>query len=204
MPQRGQAPEGDPAVHRTQHLVARLRAGEAERFNELYERIAPSLWAWAHLRLRHETASTHEVEDFLQEVWLRAIDGLPGFDPERSGFRAWIFGIAKNVAYEDWRRGASSSGSSQPSASALLDDWPDIATSIRTRLSKDEALKLFLDQVAKLDATDRMLLVHCGLEDLPCAQVARRLGLGEEAAAKRWQRLRNRLRDDRCAQLLEG
>jgi hypothetical protein len=35
----------------------------------------------------------------------------------------------------------------------------------------------------------------CGLEGATCADAARKLGIGVEAAHKRWQRLRNRLRE---------
>lgn len=184
---------------RTRDLAARLRAGQAESFRELYEHLAPSLWAWARIRLSPDKAVALEPEDVLQEVWLRAIEALPDFDPERASFRAWIFGIAKNVAYEAARRHPSSA-----SASAALAEWPELVTSIRSRLARDESVQMLVDHVASLDPVDRMLLVHCGLEDLPCGQAAVRLGISADAATKRWQRLRARLRQDRFADLLSA
>jgi hypothetical protein len=49
-----------------------------------------------------------------------------------------------------------------------------------------------------------MLVIHCGLEGVPCTLAATRLGLGAEAATKRWQRLRSRLRTSAFAELIES
>jgi len=193
-------PEGIEPAGRTHLLVARLRSGENDTFRELYERIAPSLCAWARLRLSPERGTALEPEDLLQEVWLRAIESLASFEPERASFRAWIFGIAKHVAYE--------AGHRRPAATLLafasLEMWPDVATSIRSRLARDESVRMLVEHVSTLDPIDRMLLIHCGLEDVPCAEAAVRLGVEADAATKRWQRLRARLREDRFSELLEA
>ena len=70
------------------------------------------------------------------------------------------------------------------------------APSITTRAARDEQLRLFLDRVERLDDDDRELVVLRGLEELPLADVATLMGIGEEAATKRWQRLRARLREE--------
>jgi RNA polymerase sigma-70 factor (ECF subfamily) len=200
----GTDPDDDAPGATTRHLVARLRSGGDGEFRELYERIAPSLWAWTRVRVGSGRRSALEPEDLLQEVWLRAIEALPRFDPEGPSFRAWIFGIAKNVAFEiRRRRTANSMAFASESNSAVLQSWPDVVTSIRSRLSKDESVQLLLDHLATLEPVDRKLLIHCGFEDVPCNQAAVRLGLSPEAATKRWQRLRGRLREGPLAELLE-
>ena len=56
-------------------------------------------------------------------------------------------------------------------------------------------MRQFLAQAGALEEVDRMLLIHCGLEDETCAQAAVKLGLSEDAAVKRWQRLKAKLRE---------
>jgi RNA polymerase sigma-70 factor (ECF subfamily) len=145
-----------------------------------------------------------EPEDLLQEVWLRAFENLAQYDPARASFRSWIFGIAKNVAYEAWRRGASSPlPASAGSTGSALEAWPAVSTSIRSRMTRDESVERLMQELDGFDPVDRMLVVHCGMEEVPSTIVATRLGMGQEAIAKRWQRLRERLREGSFAELLQ-
>jgi RNA polymerase sigma factor (sigma-70 family) len=188
----------------TRVLAGELRSGETAGFRTLYERIAPSLRAWAELRAKSGLAL--DPDDVLQEVWLRAFEAVSRFDADRGSFRAWIFGIAKNVALEAVRRGASTEVSppAHPlSGSVALDSWPEIATSIRSRLARDESARLLMEHIERFDPDDRTILVQCGMEGLPCTVVATRLGINVETATKRWQRLRVRLADHAFAELLE-
>jgi RNA polymerase sigma-70 factor (ECF subfamily) len=189
----------------THDLAARARGGDVKGFRELYEHVAPSLYAWARVRSRPAQGITVEPEDLLQEVWLRAFENLRDFDATQGSFRAWIFGIAKNVAYESWRRRSPTPQSPEASAtaSAALDAWPDVKTSVRTRMSRDESVAKLVEQLESFDPIDRELLVHCGMEDVSSNVVATRLGMGKDAVAKRWQRLRERLRGGAFADWLE-
>jgi RNA polymerase sigma-70 factor (ECF subfamily) len=177
-------------------------AEDSPGFEELYERVAPSLYAWAAIRLARGAGGL-DPEDVLQEVWLRARRRYASFDPARTDFRTWTIGIAKHVLLEDYRRRARSGVSAAPRPA--VEDCPESVTSIGTRLARDEALQRFLARVGELEPEDRMLLLHCGFEGYTTAAAATRLGIAAEAAKKRWQRLRARLgeRSDMFALLVE-
>jgi RNA polymerase sigma-70 factor (ECF subfamily) len=204
-----------PPSENTQDMARRVREAGNAHFRALYERIAPSLYAWTRLRTNASGSLRADCDDVLQEVWLRAVQELPQFDAARATFRAWIFGIAKNVLYEMWRQdnrhGASARGA-HPGGEAsacshggapALDEWPDVATTIRTRLARDEAVERLLAHAVQLDAIDRKLLIACGFEDMTCTEAATRLGIRPDAAIKRWQRLRERLAERGFEELLE-
>lgn len=184
--------EPDPRLE-TSRLAAEAHAGDGRRFGELYERIAPSLYTWADIRIRPELRPWIDPQDVVQEVWCRAWKIFSGFDPATTSFRYWVFRVAKNVLLEAFRKldgPTFRSTSPDPSTRALiLADVPDNATAISHRVAREESLKLFTQWVASLDEDDRTLLVHHGLEGLSQAEVAERLQVGREAIAKRWQRL---------------
>jgi len=188
----------------TRSLALRARDGELHGFRDLYERIAPSLYAWAKIRSKPDQGLALEPEDLLQEVWLRAYEHLGDFDATQASFRSWIFGIAKNVAYETWRRRASAPAQASPSTEAALDEWPSVSTSVRTRMVRDESVVRFMEYLDAFDPVDRMLLVHCGMEDVSSHVAATRLGMGREAVIKRWKRLRERLRGSPFLELLQS
>ena len=182
----------------TEALVRHARHDPAQGFGELYARVAPSLYAWASLHLREPLRRRLDPEDLLQEVCCRAYDGFATYDAERAGFRAWIFGIARNVLRHALRQ-LGRSGAAEGGGDAPLSSWsevPDTATSITRRVARQEELTRFLERVQRLPEADRMLLMFRGLEGLSHREVGAMLGVEEKTAAKRWDRLCERLREE--------
>lgn len=178
----------------TQRYVLAAKNGDAAEFARLYEHIAPAVFTWANLRLRPEQKVILDPTDLVQEVWLRAWRKIESFDAERIPFRFWVFRIAKNVALEASRQARKPDRGRQPSGdSDPLDTVADTITGVSARVARDESLERFQSAVLALPEDERKLVIHCGLEGLPLREVGERLGISEEAAGKRWQRLRLRL-----------
>jgi RNA polymerase sigma-70 factor, ECF subfamily len=182
-----------PDTGRTAWLAQAVQRGDIASFDELYARVAPALHAWASLRAPRGV----DPADIAGETWLRAFRSLQTHAAGDHEFRAWIFGVAKNVMLETLRRlgrEEARRSSNDPIASrAPFDDYPEHVTSISARLARDEALSALIERVRGFDPIDRELLVHCGLEGSMCTLVATRIGISSEAAKKRWQRLRAEL-----------
>jgi len=190
-------PAGTPSSDKTRILGLAVHRGDRAALGELFERITPALYAWIRLRLGRGPSSEQEVQDVLQEVWLRALSNLGEYEPGRS-FRSWAFGIAKNVLLQDFeRRARQPGGFSRAGMSSAGGDVSESLTSIGQRLAKEEAMHAFLAWVEALDPAERELLVYCGIERYTCAQAASRLAISAEAATKRWQALRARIRANR-------
>lgn len=61
---------------------------------------APALHAWA----RRRTADPREAEEIVQETLILAWRKHDQYDDRRGSERAWLFGIARNVAVDRYRR----------------------------------------------------------------------------------------------------
>lgn len=161
-------------------------------FTALYDPVAPAICTWARLRIGARLRRSIDPEDVLQEVFCRAYLAFGKYDKERP-FRGWLFGIANNVLREALRslknRGESVFQGTHEGLALVADE----ATSISSRIARDEKLKLFLDQVGDLDEEDQRLLIYRGLEGLPHKEVAALLQASTVSVEKRWQRLRGRL-----------
>jgi RNA polymerase sigma-70 factor (ECF subfamily) len=161
----------------------------------LYPPLAPALHAWASLRLRPQDRPGLLAEDLTQDVWLRAVEAFRSFDPARTTFRAWLFAVAKNVLLEARkrvRRAAAPPGGT--GALAALQQVPAEITSVTRRVARDEEVQRFVARVHALDEVERQTVLHCGLEEMSVGEAAARLGESYDATAKRWQRLRDRIR----------
>jgi RNA polymerase sigma-70 factor (ECF subfamily) len=84
-------------------LVAAFQRGDAAAFDELYRRHFPGIYNYARMSL----TSLDEAEDVAQQVFLRALRGLPRYkvQPEVP-FRAWLTKIARHEVVRVLRRHA--------------------------------------------------------------------------------------------------
>jgi RNA polymerase sigma factor (sigma-70 family) len=165
----------------------------------LCNELGPALYAWVGLRLPARLRGRVAVEDVVQEIWLRVIRIYEeSFQPGNGTPRAFVFAVAKLVLLEVERHAyASAQKESAPGGTTwqqAIGQLPNEVTSLTQRLSRDERLQRFVAQVNLLDEDDRRLLLFCGMEDMSQREAAERLGLSTDAAAKRWQRLAERLR----------
>ena len=76
-------------------LVARAQRGESEAFRALFERHVLSVRRF----LRDLVRDADLADDATQETFTRAHVQLPRLG-ERDRFKPWVFGIARNVAFE--------------------------------------------------------------------------------------------------------
>lgn len=191
----GEHPDSPDASSDTQRLARAAKAGDTQRFAELYERVAPALYTWASLRIRPAMRTALDPEDVVQEVWCRAWKGFERFDPDETPFRMWVFRIAKNVLLEGFRKlqraGPTAAG---PSTRLFqLQNLPDSATAISRKVARHEGIQVLLAWADALDEEEKQLFVHCGLEGLSYAEVSERMDIHRDAIAKRWQTLRARV-----------
>lgn len=180
----------------TSRLVRRAcDEASLKHLGELYEHVAPSIYAWAGVHVRGRLRARLDPEDLLQEICFRAHRAFAQYDPERGSFRGWIFGIAHNVLREALRSlHAHRTPDGSTYRTCVLEDIPDDATSVGERIARDDMMRTFLTWTESLDDTDRRLLLLRGLEGRSHAEVAERVGLTIEVTHKRWQRLCARLR----------
>jgi RNA polymerase sigma-70 factor (ECF subfamily) len=163
-------------------------------FAQLHRELHDDLCAWAELQLQTPLRERLEPDDLVQEVWSRACANFARFDPTQGSFRGWLFGIAYHVLKQQlrnwqrrWRR---------EDLRGATPERIDDATSVASRLSRSERVTMLLERVRGLMPADRELVLYRGLEGLPHAEVAQRLGLTPENAETRWRRLREQLACD--------
>lgn len=98
--------ERDPGVVETQTeravtidpLVERAVAGDQSAFQELFRENAP----WVYGRLRRMLGTRSDLEDLVQEVFVRAYRSLPSYRGQ-ARFESWLKRICACVAYDDIR-----------------------------------------------------------------------------------------------------
>ncbi len=85
-----------PLMEQTEaELIGAVLAGDAASFEPLIQKYSPRLFAMARRYARRES----EVEDIVQEVWLKAFQKLDGFRGE-APFEHWLMRLAVRTCYD--------------------------------------------------------------------------------------------------------
>jgi RNA polymerase sigma-70 factor (ECF subfamily) len=113
-------------------LVAALRAGDADAFAALVDRLSPAMIRVAMAYVPTRAAA----EEAVQEAWIGVIRGLKGFEG-RASLKTWIFRILTNVAM---RHGARERRSVPFSALAEAEDTGEPAVDPDRFLPPDHEL----------------------------------------------------------------
>lgn len=166
---------------------------EAQRdlaaFGPLYLRYVDRIYTY--LCSRTGSARADEAADLTQQVFVRALDALPRYQPHAGiSVAAWLFRIARNAA-TDWHR---RQGRTVP--------WEVVPEELRPRVPDTaEGALLRRDDIAEarrllgtLDAESREALLLRFTGQLTLAEIGVVLGASEEAVRKRIARALQRLR----------
>lgn len=171
-------PPGWPASDEPDNvLLPAIAAGDEAAFRTLYRRHTPRL-RWLVLRLLggHEA----DADDAVQEGWVRAVAGLPGFRGE-AVFRSWLSAIAIRVAWETIRK-------RRPWVA--MDEEAELTThafDLEERVDLEQAL-------GRLPDPQRMVVVLHDVEGFTHDEIATQLGIAEGTSKSHLHRARRALR----------
>ncbi len=118
-----------PAEINDVQLMGQIAHGDAAALELLYDRYSPSVMGLAVKMLGDRTAAEEVVQETFWKVWRNAAS----FRQKRGNVSSWLFGIARNLAIDNWRR-------RKARPQAVLDDKDVSETDIDARISIDESV----------------------------------------------------------------
>jgi RNA polymerase sigma-70 factor (ECF subfamily) len=93
------APESGEPIVSDETLVERIRAGESEAFELLYQRYFKRVYAFAKRRLR----SREDTEEVVQEAFINVFSSIGSFRGE-APFSAWVLGLTRRTIASRFKR----------------------------------------------------------------------------------------------------
>lgn len=166
-------------------IITRCQNGSAEDFGRLYDAHVRRIYEYLYYRLLHrETA-----EDLASQVFLKALEKIGTFDPDKGPFRAWLYGIAKNALTDHFRARR---------ATVDIDDVWDLASDEDVAAdAESKLLRERLQPYMKLLSADQREVVLLRLWDGHShAEIAALTGRTEAASKMAFSRAIARLRKE--------
>jgi len=170
-------------------LVREIAQGDTDAFRQLFQRYYPRIYAFVLRRLGESTAAEDTTVETFAELW-RTAKRFRG----ESRPSTWIYGIAhfkalaaRRAALRNKRSKVISVDFETLSRAPDLEDFGD-------RLEAREEVRRVRQAVQALPQRYRQVIELAFFENLPYADIARRLGMAEGTVKTQVSRARERLR----------
>ncbi len=173
-----------------EELVDRTRKGEAEAFDELYERFFKRIYQFVDKRLNNRA----DTEETVQEVFINVFNSMDSYRGD-APFAAWVFGLTRRTIAsrfkkkrhvtvpldeEDYENGVPASRSTAPSPLEMY-EYQELILQMENKL------------MTRLSGEQRRLFQLHHVEDRPISEVAECVNRSENAVKSNLYRARKLL-----------
>ncbi len=162
------------AMERTEaELIAAVLKGDAGSFEPLVERYSPRVFATARRYARRES----EVEDIVQEVWLKAFQKLGSFRGE-APFEHWLMRMAVRTCFDFLRGHQRNREHAFSELSDSENDWLErfVTQPEATSEKADAARQLVQRVLEELSPSARLIITLLEIEDRSVKEIAELTG----------------------------
>ena len=155
-----------------EHIAAVLK-GDTARFEVLIGKYLPRVFATARRYARRED----EVEDIVQEVWLKAFQKLGSFRGE-APFEHWLMRLAVRTCYDFLRGHRRNRETSFSQLSESENEWMDrfVAKPEAASENADAARQLVERLLAQLSPAARLVITLLEIEERSVKEIAELTG----------------------------
>ncbi len=154
-------------------LIAAVLKGDAASFEPLIRKYSPRVFVTARRYARRES----EVEDIVQEVWLKAFQKLRSFRGE-APFEHWLMRLAVRTCYDFLRDHQRNREAAFSDLTDAEDDWLErfVHEPDATSEDADAARQLVERLLDQLSPAARLIITLLEIEERPVKEIARLTG----------------------------
>src|SRR5580704_10441720 len=154
-------------------LIAAVLKGEAASFEPLIRKYSPRVFATARRYARRES----EVEDIVQDVWLKAFQKLASFRGD-APFEHWLMRLAVHTCYDFLRGHQRNRETAFSELTEAEDDWLDRfvthpGEAVETAAAARQLVERVLEQ---LSPPARLIITLLEIEDRSIKEIAKLTG----------------------------
>jgi RNA polymerase sigma-70 factor (ECF subfamily) len=154
-------------------LINAVLGGDAASFEPLVQKYLPRVFATARRYARRES----EVEDIVQEVWMKSFQKLSTFRGD-APFEHWLMRLTVRTCYDFLRGHQRNRETTFTELTEPETDWLDrfVAAPDNTSEDADGARQLVQRLLEQLSPSARLVITLLEIEDRPVKEIARLTG----------------------------
>jgi len=172
-------------------IVANCQGGRAEDFSLLYFKYVKKIYRYIYYKTQHRESA----EDLTSQTFIKALEKIRSFDPEKSLFSTWLYAIARNNVIDFYR--TSKNNYDINDVWDLRDD-SDIArdADLKAKLQKVEKY------IKKLDPEQREIVMLRVWDGMSHKEIAGILGKSEASCKMMFSRTIRSLKNEMPLEVL--
>ena len=151
-----------------EELAQRTADGDRDAFAEIYGTLLDPIYRYLYWNMW----SRDDAEDLAEEVFLKCLVNIGGYDAKRGPFKAWAFRIAHNLLVDHQRRRGQEE---------LKESIEDDKSPAPESLEDDERARALRECLEGLPSKQRQVVAMKYFADMSNAEVAKALGRSEGA-----------------------
>lgn len=147
------------------NLVRQAKAGIPEAYGRLYDLLVKRIYNYIYLRVRNQS----EAEDLTEEVFLKALEALAGYELTEAPFTSWLFRIAHNLVIDFYRKTSRFSLGPVEEASEIPSSQKDLDELTADKIERERLLVA----ISKLSDEQREVIVLKFIEGFSNLEIGR-------------------------------
>jgi RNA polymerase sigma-70 factor (ECF subfamily) len=147
-------------------LIHRAQQGDKKAIGELYRQHVDVIYRYVWARVRDESVA----EDLTAQVFLKALEALPSYEPSGKPFVAWLYRIAYARIVDHWRQ------QERRREVPLVETMPAYGPQPGERLDAEAEWSMAIDLLAQLTDDQQDVLILRFIGEMSLAEVAETLG----------------------------
>ncbi len=151
-----------------QELIRECQAGRVDAFGGLYDAYIEKIYRYLFYRLRDQS----QAEDLTSIVFIKALEKINTFNPQKGNFSAWIYRVARNTLFDHLR-------GTPPTRSLTDAEEIPAAHSIEKEADFNYQKELILKELDQLSETERDIIHLRVWDELPYKEIAAIVGKTE-------------------------
>ena len=152
-------------------LVERAKKYDKDAFGKIYDFYFDRVYKYAYYRIGNHS----EAEDIAEQVFLRALETIKGFEWRDVPFLAWLFRIASNLVTDHYRRLSKMTITSLDEATTSQINVKSLDEMVAEKLNQE---KLYA-AISELTEEQQQVIILKFLVNLSNAQIAKFLNKTE-------------------------
>ncbi len=170
-------------------LLEKATRGDRAACDDLIGRLQARVAAFVHSRLHANLGERLNVDEIVQDTFVRAYESIGGFrGGDLESFARWLMGVARIAVIK-------AAGQVGRAELELVDDRVDSEVSPSRMLRREDRFNRLQDSLTSLSDDYREVVYLARIEGLSMKEVAKRMGRSPEAVQKLFGRALRKLRE---------
>lgn len=168
-----------------QNILNECRKGNLKQFGSLYDKYVKKIYDFIYFKTFHKETA----EDLASQTFLKAVENVQKFNPDKGTFSSWLYCIARNTVIDYYRT---------HKVEANIEDIFDLAeeNDILGDLDRKANLEKVKSHLAGLTPEQREVLIMRVWQEMSYLEISEVLGKSEESCRVLFSRTLMKLKQE--------